>query len=86
VLALQFGKVAAVINLQSRGMRRGALIVFVLTMLPTLWFGLRTYGSFQLLRSAYEAVAPNATQSLGANSTQDHICPGSLLINLKANT
>ena len=46
------------IGLQSRRVRRGALLLFVLMILPTLWFGLRTYRSFLLLRSAYEAGAP----------------------------
>ena len=34
---------------------------FVLLCLPTLWFGLRTYGSFYLLRSAYAAGAPKTS-------------------------
>ncbi len=47
-----------VINLRSPGMRRTAVILFALMVLPTLWLGLRTYRSFSLLRSAYEAGAP----------------------------
>ena len=39
-------------------MRRIAIVVFVAAMAPTVLFGLRTYGSFLLLRSAYEAGAP----------------------------
>jgi membrane protein DedA with SNARE-associated domain len=42
-------------------MRRVALAVFILSMLATLWFGLRSYGSFQLLRSAYAAGAPKTS-------------------------
>jgi mono/diheme cytochrome c family protein len=39
-------------------MRRIAIIVLVLTTVPTVLFGVRTYSSLQLLRSAYEAGAP----------------------------
>lgn len=39
-------------------MRRIAIIVLVLTTVPTVLFGIRTYSSLQLLRSAYEAGAP----------------------------
>jgi membrane protein DedA with SNARE-associated domain len=35
-----------------------ATAVFLITMVPTALFGMRTYGSFLLLRSAYEAGAP----------------------------
>lgn len=38
--------------------RRIAAIVFLIATVPTVLFGLRTYGSFRLLRSAYEAGAP----------------------------
>jgi membrane protein DedA with SNARE-associated domain len=38
--------------------RRIAAIVFLIAVVPTLLFGLRTYGSFRLLRSAYDAGAP----------------------------
>jgi membrane-associated protein len=43
---------------RTRRVRRTALVVFGLATLATLWFGLRTYRSFTLLRSAYEAGAP----------------------------
>jgi hypothetical protein len=43
------------------GYVRLALVLFVLIAFPTLWFGLRTYGSFLLLRSAYEAGAPTTS-------------------------
>jgi len=61
-----------VIGLQSRRVRRGAWVVFVLALLPTLWFGLRTYRSFVLLRSAYEAGAP-ITSSIRGWMTLDYI-------------
>ncbi len=51
------------IGLGSYGFRRAALVLFALALLPTLWLGLRTYRSFLLLRSAYEAGAP-ATSSI----------------------
>lgn len=38
--------------------RRAALALAVILALPTLRFAMRSYGSFQLLRSAYEAGAP----------------------------
>jgi membrane protein DedA with SNARE-associated domain len=38
--------------------RRIAAIVFLIAVLPTMFFALRSYGSFRLLRSAYEAGAP----------------------------
>ena len=43
---------------RSKWVRRIAHIVFVAATVPTAFFGLRTYGSFLLLRSAYEAGAP----------------------------
>ncbi len=46
------------IGLHSRRARRGAVVLFALAILPTLLFGLRTYRSLLLLRSAYEAGAP----------------------------
>jgi membrane protein DedA with SNARE-associated domain len=42
----------------SHRVRRTAAIVFLIAALPTVLFGLRTYGSFRLLRSAYAAGAP----------------------------
>jgi membrane protein DedA with SNARE-associated domain len=48
------------------------LILFALALLPTLWFGLRTYRSFLLLRSAYEAGAP-ITSSIRGWMTLDYI-------------
>jgi membrane protein DedA with SNARE-associated domain len=47
-------------------------VLFVLVALPTLWFGLRTYGSFRLLRSAYEAGAP-MTSSIRAWMTLNYV-------------
>jgi membrane-associated protein len=45
--------------------RRIAVIVFLIAVVPTLLFGLRTYGSFRLLRSAYEAGAPMTSSIRG---------------------
>jgi membrane-associated protein len=50
-------------DLQSRRMRRAALVLCALMLLPTLWLGMRTVRSFLLLRSAYEVGAP-ATSSI----------------------
>lgn len=43
---------------KSEKVRRAAKIVFLIALLPTILFALRSYGSFRLLRSAYEAGAP----------------------------
>ena len=59
-------------SLQSRQMRRSALVVFLLVVLPTIWLGMRTYGSFRLLRSAYEAGAPT-TSSIRAWMTLGYV-------------
>jgi len=53
------------IDLQSRRVRRSALVVFLLVVLPTLWLWMRTYGSFRLLRSAYQAGAPTTSSIRG---------------------
>jgi membrane protein DedA with SNARE-associated domain len=45
-------------SLTSNPVRRIAVIIFLIAALPTVLFGLRTFGSFRLLRSAYEAGAP----------------------------
>jgi len=42
-------------------MRVVASALFILLCLPTLWFGLRSYGSLYLLRSAYAAGAPKTS-------------------------
>jgi membrane-associated protein len=56
----------------SAWLRRVAFaLVFVFT-LPSLWFALRTYGSFELLRSAYQAGAPE-TSSIRAWMTLAYI-------------
>lgn len=47
-----------VISLNSPAMRRAAAVLFALMVLPTLWFGMRTYRSLLVLHSAYEAGAP----------------------------
>lgn len=43
---------------KSTRVRRLAAIVCLIAVMPTVFFGLRTYGSFRLLRSAYDAGAP----------------------------
>lgn len=53
------------IDFQSSGMRRIAFVLSVLITIPTLWFALRTYGSLQLLHSAYEAGAPETSAIRG---------------------
>jgi membrane-associated protein len=53
-------------------MRRAALLVFVLALVPTAIFGLRTYYSFLLLRSAYEVGAP-ITSSIRGWMTLDYV-------------
>ena len=60
------------IDFRSHGMHRAAFVLFILVTIPTLWFALRTYGSFQLLRSAYEAGAP-ATSSIRAWMTLSYV-------------
>ncbi len=53
------------VNLKSATARRIAVAVAVLVALPTLWFGLRSYASFELLRSAYQAGAPRTSSIRG---------------------
>jgi membrane protein DedA with SNARE-associated domain len=53
------------IDFQSKRVRRIATAICVLAILPTLWFGVRTLGSFQLLRSAYETGAPETSNLRG---------------------
>jgi hypothetical protein len=60
------------VNLGSRRARRIALVVFALATLPTLWLGLRTYRSFQLLQSAYAAGAAK-TSSIRPWMTLDYV-------------
>jgi membrane protein DedA with SNARE-associated domain len=48
-------------DVRSRRIRTIASVFFILLCLPTLWFGLRTYVSFHLLRSAYAAGAPKTS-------------------------
>jgi membrane protein DedA with SNARE-associated domain len=49
------------IKFSSAARRRVAAALFILFALPTLWFALRSYGSFVLLQSAYEAGAPDTS-------------------------
>lgn len=41
------------------------MALVVLFMIPTLWFALRSYASFELLRSAYQAGAPRTSSIRG---------------------
>jgi len=45
--------------------RKIAIIVLLVSALPTVFFALRSYGSFRLLRSAYEAGAPMTSNIRG---------------------
>jgi len=54
-----------VIKLSHARVRRAAVVLVVLLTLPTLWFALRTYGSFELLRSAYQVGAPQTSSIRG---------------------
>ena len=45
--------------------RKIAAIVLLIAVAPTVFFGLRTYGSFRLLRSAYDAGAPMTSSIRG---------------------
>jgi membrane-associated protein len=61
-----------VIDLRSRRTRRIALTIAVVAALSSVLFGLRSVGSFRLLRSAYEAGAP-VTSSLRPWMTLDYV-------------
>ena len=56
---------AMLISLQAPRMRRAATVLFAAMLLPTLWFGMRTYRSFMLLRSAYAAGMPATSNIRG---------------------
>ncbi|MEJ2434476.1 MAG: hypothetical protein P8Y53_15420 [Pseudolabrys sp.] len=60
------------IDLRTHRARRIALWVFVLALLPTLAVGMRTYGSFRVLQSAYQTGAP-VTSSIRGWMTLDYI-------------
>ena len=57
---------------RSSWVRRVAILVSAVAALLIVFFGLRTYGSFQLLRSAYEAGAP-MTSSIRAWMTLTYV-------------
>jgi membrane-associated protein len=61
-----------VIDLGNLRVRHVAWLVFLLALLPTLMMGRRTYRSFLVLRSAYEAGAP-ITSSIRGWMTPDYI-------------
>lgn len=56
----------------SKGRGLTLFLVIALSALASIFFGLRSYGSFLLLRSAYEAGRPQAS-SLRAWMTLDHV-------------
>lgn len=60
------------IDFRSDRARRVALAVCAVAALSSVFFGLRSFGSFRLLRSAYEAGAP-ATSSIRAWMTLDYV-------------
>jgi len=60
------------IKFSSVGMRRTALVLSVLLIIPTTLFAMRSVGSFRLLQSAYEAGAPK-TSSLRAWMTVSYV-------------
>jgi membrane protein DedA with SNARE-associated domain len=60
------------INFNSQGARRAAFGLSLMLLLPTVLFAMRSYGSYQLLRSAYEAGAP-MTSSIRAWMTLSYI-------------
>jgi membrane protein DedA with SNARE-associated domain len=53
------------IDFRSSRSRRIAAFVLVLAILPSLWFGARTYGSLLLLHSAQEAGVPTVSNVRG---------------------
>lgn len=57
---------------KSDRMRGIAAIVLLIAVAPTVFFGVRSYGSFRLLRSAYEAGAP-MTSSVRAWMTLKYV-------------
>lgn len=57
---------------QYKLVRRIAIAVLIFSTLTTVFFGFRTYGSFRLLRSAYEAGAP-LTSSIRAWMTLSYV-------------
>lgn len=49
------------IDLRSKRVRLAAAIIFAIAIVPTLWFGARSYGSLLLLRSAHELGLPSVS-------------------------
>jgi membrane protein DedA with SNARE-associated domain len=52
-------------NFRSPHARRAALVLTVLAALSSVWFGMRTYSSFVLLRSAYQVGMPQSSSVRG---------------------
>ena len=59
-------------HLRSKWARRIGAIAFAVALVSAAFFGLRTYGSFMLLRSAYAAGAP-MTSSIRAWMTVQYV-------------
>ena len=53
------------IDLRSKRARAIGAIIFALAMLPSLWYGARSYGSLLLLRSAYDLGRPSVSNVRG---------------------
>lgn len=53
------------ISFRSKRARRVAAAILALAILPSLWFGVRSYGSLLLLRSAYELGVPTVSNVRG---------------------
>lgn len=60
------------INLNSQKTRRAAFALSLILLPPTVLFAMRSYGSYRLLRSAYEAGA-SKTSSIRARMTISYI-------------
>lgn len=76
------------IDFRSARVRWVAAAVLAIALLSSLWFGVRTYGSFLLLRSAYELGAPTVSNvrgwmTLRYVSTTFHVAPDALVSKLK---
>ena len=84
-MSFAIGKISnlePVIKISPALIRRIVIVLALLFLFPTLWFGLRSYGSFQLLRSAYAAGAPE-TSSIRAWMTLSYVA-GAYHIQLSA--
>jgi membrane protein DedA with SNARE-associated domain len=76
------------IDFRSARVRWVAAAVIAVALVSSLWFGVRTYGSFLLLRSAYALGAPTVSNvrgwmTLRYVSTTFHVAPDALVGKLK---